>query len=99
MDDYDGGWLILLRGRTKSCKISLEYGQKLHQKCDFFYKFSECLEEKDQNVHLSDKFPLKIANISLEKRRLPQHIHLLTFFCFFVLRWLNMHLVYLLDQC
>ena len=26
------------------------------------------LEEKDQNIHLNDEFPLKIASISLQKQ-------------------------------
>ena len=45
----------------------LEYGQKLHQKFEFFTNFQKCLEEKDQNIHLNDKFPLKIANIPKAK--------------------------------
>ena len=27
------------------------------------------LEEKDQNIHLNEKFPLKIANLSLQKKK------------------------------
>lgn len=30
----------------KKCEISVEYGPKLHQKCDFFYKFSEMFGRK-----------------------------------------------------
>ena len=36
----------------------------------FFYKFSEFLKEKDQNIHLNDNLPLKIANSS-QKQKFP----------------------------
>ena len=37
------------------------------QKCDFFTNFHNYLEEKD----LNDKFPFRIANISLQKQNFP----------------------------
>ena len=40
----------------KKCAISLEYGQKLHQKCE------------RPKYPSNDKFPFKIANISLQKQ-------------------------------
>ena len=49
----------------------MEYGQKLRQKCDIFTNFQRFLEEKDQIIHLNDKFPLKITNISLQKQNFP----------------------------
>ena len=52
----------------KKGEISLEYGQKLRQKCEFFTIFQHFFEEKDQNVHLNDKFPLKISNFSLKSK-------------------------------
>ena len=39
------------QGWTK-CNISLEYGHKLCQKCDFFTNFQKSLKEKDRNMHL-----------------------------------------------
>ena len=53
--------------RLEEMRTSLEYGQKLRQNCEFFTHFQKFLEEKDQNIHLNDKFPLKIANTSLQK--------------------------------
>ena len=37
----------------------------------FFTNFQKFLEEKNQNIHLNDEFPLKIANISLQKQNFP----------------------------
>ena len=34
---------------------------------DCFINFQNFLLEKDQNIHLNDKFPFKIANIFLQK--------------------------------
>ena len=33
-------------------------------------KFQDCLYEEDQNIHLNAKFPITIANISLEKQNI-----------------------------
>ena len=33
----------------------------------FLHIFRSFLEEKDQNIHLNDKFPLNIANVSLRE--------------------------------
>ena len=52
----------------KKCKISLDYGQQFHQKCDSFTNYQNFWYEKDQNIHLTDKFPLKIAKMSLQKQ-------------------------------
>ena len=63
----------------KKCEISLEYGQTSHQKCDiFFTNFQTFLEEKYQNIHLNDKFALKIANISLQKQIETPKFHILS---------------------
>ena len=56
----------------KKCETSLEYGQRLHQNGEFCTHFQEILEEKDPNIHLNDKFSLKIANISLQKQNFPE---------------------------
>ena len=69
VDIFGKLFLIIVAG--KKCKISLEYGQKLHQKCEFFTNFQNFFEEKDQNIHLNDEFPLKIADISLQNRNVP----------------------------
>ena len=37
----------------------------------FFTHFQIFLPEKDTNIHLNDKFPLKIAKISLQKQNFP----------------------------
>ena len=55
----------------KKCETSLEYSQKLHQKCEFFTNFQKCLEEKYQNIYLNGKSHFKIANISLQKHIFP----------------------------
>ena len=44
---------------------------KLRQKSEFFTHFQKSLEEKDLNIHLNDKFPLKLANIPLQKQNFP----------------------------
>ena len=54
----------------KKCE-TVKNGQKLHQKCEFVTNFQKSLEEKDQNINLNDKFPLKIANLSLQKQNFP----------------------------
>ena len=43
---------------------------KIASKMYFFYKFSEFFVRKRPNIHLNDEFPLKIANISLQKLNL-----------------------------
>ena len=37
----------------------------------FFRNFQQFSEEKNQNIHINDKFPLKIANTSLQKKNFP----------------------------
>ena len=41
-------WLAGWIARLEKCKISLEYGPKLRQKCELFYKFQNCLYKKRQ---------------------------------------------------
>ena len=41
------------------------------QKSKFVTNFQKFLKEKDQNIHLNDKFALKITNISLQKQNFP----------------------------
>ena len=41
----------------KKCETSLEYGQKLRQKCEFFTNFQNFLKEKDfpPEAHISQE--------------------------------------------
>ena len=45
---------------------------KIASKMSFFFtNFQIFLEEKDQNIHLNDIFPLKIAKMSLQNHNFP----------------------------
>ena len=56
---YPTGW--------KKMQNVLGILSKIASKCNFFTNFQNFLEEIDQNIHLNDEFPLKIAKISLQK--------------------------------
>ena len=45
----------------------MEYGHKLRQQCKYFTNFQTFLKEKDRNLHLNDKFSLKIAQFPVNE--------------------------------
>ena len=56
----------LFTTRLDKSKNCLEYDHKFRQKCKKFTNFQKLLKEKDQNIHLSYKCPLKLQRFSLQ---------------------------------
>ena len=55
----------------KNAQFPRNKSQNFPSKMLIFCKFPEICVKKDQNIHLNDKFPLKIANISLQSQKIP----------------------------
>ena len=59
---------MLILKAAKNAKIPKNMVKNCIKNVKIMTHFQKCLEEKDRNIHLNDKFPLKMAKIILQKQ-------------------------------